>query len=1286
MKGSLGEEPFAGSAQLNSADGRMAFSNLSLTFGQNSLTGDVSLDGALVPTGALEVQLPDLRPLAALVQEEIAGALTGTIRLESAGGVPRAVVEAKTAALSRGDVVARDLAIGATVGNYLAAPIVSGTVTATEVMIGATGIAAVDATFGGDGEGTDFMASATVADIPISATGRAGFADGAVTVELASAEARFRGIAATLAQPSTIVSRAGEATFEDLALSVGEGRIDVNGLVGTSLSLDIAISGLQADVITLFVPGIEATGKLSGTARLTGPATAPAIDATLALDGLSTEGVEAKGLRATLLSDAFDLSKTTGPITIDATAETVGAVNETVASLFAGAVQARVEARVGENEVAIASGRLTSGAQETSLSGTIVRDGSAFNLTVRSDLLSTALPAAARPVLAERTTISGTIARDAGGVISAKSLAVASGDFKASGSASLAGETLDATVEGALGDIARLADGTSGQIGFSAKASGTLDAPDVAVTVSSDKFTAAGRDITGLELTASGVANLANPAAEVMLKGTVAGEALAGSATLKTEEGRREISGLSLSLGANRISGDLALDAAFMPEGTIDLQLPDLGPLAALALEQIEGEVAGKIRFGKAGDVPEIIVDATTTTLTRGDLVASGVSVGASIQNYLAAPTISGKVTAGAVSVGTTKILGVDLTLGRDGVWTSFSGGATVADIPAKASGRAKFVDGTATIELTSGEAVIRGLKAVLARPTTVVSAGGETRLDRAAFSVGGGQVQVTGSVGTALNLDVQLAAMPATVVNNFAPGLGAGGTLSGTARITGAPANPTVGYTLDWKNATTSQTTSAGFGTMTIASSGTFANGRLEMTASAGDSGGLGLKGGGVVNTTGARNLSLDFSGTVPFGFLTRRLAAQGLSLSGGANVSLTVRGAMASPAVGGTIRSTGARFVDARSGIAVNDISAEISLANSVATVNRLTGALSSGGTISGSGTVGIDAGRGFPADLAIKIADGRYTDGEIVTTTLNGDLAIKGALVSLPVLSGTVNLGKTVIRVPDRLPASLSTLNVKHRNAPAAVRRQDQAIRPATSGGGGGGISLDLTVNAPQQIFVQGRGLDAELGGSLKLTGPSSAPSATGQFTLRRGRLALLGKRLVFTRGTLGFSGSLVPYLDFAAEQTATDATLTVLVTGPATNPKFGFASVPALPEDEVLARLIFGRSMSNLSPLQIAQLADAAATLAGAGGSTGLLSTLRGKLGVDDLDVTTDERGRASVSVGKYLNERTYVTIEKGEGSGTGKAKIDLNLGRGVKLRGEAADDGKAKGGIFYEREY
>jgi translocation and assembly module TamB len=721
----------------------------------------------------------------------------------------------------------------------------------------------------------------------------------------------------------------------------------------------------------------------------------------------------------------------------------------------------------------------------------------------------------------------------------------------------------------------------------------------------------------------------------------------------------------------------------------VSLDLPDIGPLAALALEKAEGNVRGTIAFTKAANGPNVAVKANTSQIKRGDLSARNVAIDAQIANYMAAPVIAGTVRAESVTSGGTAITGIDVDLKRDGDWTGFSGGATVKNIPAKAAGRVKVANGSTTIELASGQATVQGIKTAIAQASTVTIANGVTTLDRLVLNLGGGTATVTGKVAQALDINANLSRVPISLANSFSPGLDAAGSVSGTVKVTGAPATPSVAFNIDASGVQTSQTRGAGLGGMNVSSSGTFAGNKLAFDANISDGAGLGLKGGGSVTTAGTPALVLDFNGKVPFSFLASKLAAQGLGLTGTANVNVQVRGPASSPVIGGTVSTSGARLVDARSGLAVNDIAADVSIGGGVARINRLTGTLSTRGKLSASGTVGITPAQGFPADLSIKLTDGRYTDGRVVTANLGGDLTIKGPLVSAPVIAGTVNLARTVITVPEKLPGSLSALDVKHKNAPASVRAQDKALRPATSSGssnGGSGLTLDVTVNAPNQIFIQGRGVDAELGGSLKLTGPASAPQAVGTFTLQRGRLIILSKRLTFTEGTIGFQGSLVPYLNMTATTTTSSATVTILVSGEATNPKFTFSSVPALPQDEVMAQLIFGQSMSKLSPLQIAQLASAAAQLAGVGGSTSLLENLQSAIGVDDLDVTTDEKGGTAVSAGKYLNDRTYVTIQKGDKPGSGKATIDLNVGRGVKLRGEANDAGEAKGGVFYEREY
>ena len=108
--------------------------------------------------------------------------------------------------------------------------------------------------------------------------------------------------------------------------------------------------------------------------------------------------------------------------------------------------------------------------------------------------------------------------------------------------------------------------------------------------------------------------------------------------------------------------------------------------------------------------------------------------------------------------------------------------------------------------------------------------------------------------------------------------------------------------------------------------------------------------------------------------------------------------------------------------------------------------------------------------------------------------------------------------------------------------------------------------MTINAPRQILVQGRGLDAELGGSVHIGGTLDAPLVSGGFDLQRGTLSIGGSRLnlqTVPPGRVSFDGAglkrtIDPTLDFTAESkvasTGTDVTLHI--SGHADSPKIDF----------------------------------------------------------------------------------------------------------------------------------
>ena len=742
---------------------------------------------------------------------------------------------------------------------------------------------------------------------------------------------------------------------------------------------------------------------------------------------------------------------------------------------------------------------------------------------------------------------------------------------------------------------------------------------------------------------------------------------------------------MRLQVADNLISGTLVLDEAYRPVGSIDLDLRDVGSLSALALQSIKGNGGGTIRFDVRDGVSVAEVALGFPELADEGFSIRNARLAASIADLMSAPKPTGTLDVAFLSAGETDVSNLKAAFSQAQGWTLIDGKAQAAGFPVALKARVRQGDAGTELEVETARTSYQGLGINLVEPARVVVRDGVAQIERLVFSPGGGRVAVSGSAGQALDISVAISDLPLTSVNAVAPGAGLSGALSGSVSVGGTAQAPIISYDLSASGVRAAAASSVADIPLSVTANGGFNAGRLSFDARANGSG-LAFIASGGLDTGGAQAISAKINGSVPFSLLSSAIAKQGLALTGAAQADMTIAGSVGAPQISGTLTTSGSRLVDGRSGIAINNLAADIGLTPGEASIRSLSGELSSGGRISGSGAVELDPASSFPADLNLKVVRGRYADGQMVATRFDADLALSGPLTALPQLGGKVLLDETTITVPDTLPSSISRLDVTHKNASAEVQSQAVRLSGGSEGGPSAGLGLDVRVQA-SRIFVRGRGMDVELGGSVRLSGTSSAPLAAGGFELVRGRLSILGKRLDFVRGTLGFAGSVVPILDLEASTQSTGTTVSVLVTGPADAPVFKFTSSPELPEDEVLALLVFGRSMNNLSPLQIAQLAEAVGQLTGAVKGGGLVERLRSATGVDDIDVRTDEEtGDTSVGVGKYLNDRTYLGIESGATAGSGKARIDLDIGKGIKLRGEASSGGETKGGIFYEREY
>jgi translocation and assembly module TamB len=274
-------------------------------------------------------------------------------------------------------------------------------------------------------------------------------------------------------------------------------------------------------------------------------------------------------------------------------------------------------------------------------------------------------------------------------------------------------------------------------------------------------------------------------------------------------------------------------------------------------------------------------------------------------------------------------------------------------------------------------------------------------------------------------------------------------------------------------------------------------------------------------------------------------------------------------------------------------------------------------------------------------------------------------------------------------------LEVVEVNSKTGPAEAR-EPKTPEPASANSGAGVVALDIKVDLPGRVFVRGRGLDGEWRGKLTVTGSSAAPIIVGSLQVVRGSVNVLDKLFTLKEGTISFTGGskIDPGLDMQAETNAGDITGTVKISGTASAPVIKIGSQPELPQDEVLARILFGKSVSQITPTQGLRLAAAAASLVG--GGPGYLDRVRTALGLDRFDIgggrpttgATQANGLASttVSAGKYVADGVYVGVDQGLSTSTSRAKVEIEITPNISVETRVGMSGGNALGLNWKMDY
>jgi translocation and assembly module TamB len=685
------------------------------------------------------------------------------------------------------------------------------------------------------------------------------------------------------------------------------------------------------------------------------------------------------------------------------------------------------------------------------------------------------------------------------------------------------------------------------------------------------------------------------------------------------------------------IEGDLTSDAQLtQSRGQMSLSVAQLGDLDRLLGISVAGSVEGSVRFVPGHRQPQAEVRLDGRNLKIGQFAGNVHLQGTGVPDAFAVQ-LSAQV-------------------------PDWSG------LPAELAATAELNAAARSLRLDSAALAYHDQTLKLQAPAQLAFDKG-VAVDDLKLGAQDATVELRGRISPELDLQASVRQVKPALINVFAPGLLAGGLVEARARLQGTLANPTGSVRLDATDIRFADDAATGLPPLTL-HAGTQLDGQTATVDAKLDTGGASqLTASGTVPLNAGGALDLKLGGRLDVGLANPFLEARGMHATGELTTDATVTGTLADPQVGGGMSLAQGGFRDYGRGLSLTDISAEVVGSAGALQIKRFN-AKAASGSMAMTGSFGVLQ-PGLPLDLKITAKNAQPIASSILTANLDADVHVSGTLRKRLDVDGSIHVNRAIIGIPDSLPPDVAVLDVRRRGRKVQAATEAQLV-----------IGVNIAIVAPHQILVQGRGLDAEMGGEIHLSGTTAALLASGGLDLQRGSFTISGNKLTFSPDSkIGFDGAglqkkIDPTLDFTAQTTIGATTATLRITGVADAPRFDFSSSPELPPDQIMALLLFGQPAAQLSALQVAQVGYALATLSGVGnGGSNPLVKLQKSLGLDRLTVGANqvntatggtENSGAAIAAGRYISKRVYIE-GKQTTTGTSQVQVDVDLTKRLKLQ-------------------
>ena len=431
------------------------------------------------------------------------------------------------------------------------------------------------------------------------------------------------------------------------------------------------------------------------------------------------------------------------------------------------------------------------------------------------------------------------------------------------------------------------------------------------------------------------------------------------------------------------------------------------------------------------------------------------------------------------------------------------------------------------------------------------------------------------------------------------------------------------------------------------------------------------------------------------PASVLTSLAGLSGHQIQGPVAIGADFTGRVDNPQFTGIVRAQNVTYTNETYGTRINNLALDGRFNGSELQIVSLTGRAGDG-TVRANGTIGLASAAGYPIRLDARLDNARLARSDDIAATATGDIQIRNLPDDRAVIRGRLELGEIRYQIVRNSSSRVVNLSGVRRRGEPLVRpdeqqRQRQAAAAAAAMPSAWRLELDLV--ADNRVFVSGMGLESEWAAQLQVRGTTAAPVLTGGINLVRGTLSFAGRRFILDeQSNITFprtgDGTINPQLEIIAAAEIDDVNVSVIVEGSSTDPRITFTSNPNLPQDEVVSRILFGSSVTEISALQAIQLAASLNSLRGGSGGLDPLGALQNATGIQRLRILgeDDTTGRGTaIAAGFYLSDDIYIEIIT-DARGFTATQLEFSLSKTLSLLSQFGTQSGTNVNLRYSRDY